>query len=187
IGERRHGGVHAGDAGFVVEVARANEAGIADLDARVEDDKITDLNAERARLVGRGGAGVDAHLVTVLVALELAGVAAVDVDRSLAGDDRAAIGPAIVGVDSDTFTLNGAPGPAAKLGELQAAIRLHLADHRAEGVDVGGQPTRGVVPRTLPCADERALAGACQVKRQLAKGRLTVSDGLFVKAGRAGD
>src|SRR5690606_9638858 len=143
IGERLHRGVHTGDTGLVVKMARANEACIADLDARVEDDKITDLNAERARLVGRGGAGVDAHLVTVLVALELAGVAAVDVDRSLAGDDRAAIGPAIVGVDSDTFTLNGAPGPAAKLGELQAAIRLHLADQRAEGVDVGGQPTRG--------------------------------------------
>src|SRR5690606_40198070 len=112
---------------------------------RVEDDKIADLNAERACLVRRGGAGVDAHLVAVLVALELAGVAAVDVDRSLAGDDRATIGPAIMGVDGDAFTLYGAPGPAAKLGELQAAIRLRSEEHTSEL-----QSRENLVCRLLP-------------------------------------
>src|SRR5574340_721386 len=84
-----HGGCKAGDAGFVVQVAGANEP-VGYFDARIEGHEIADLDAKRAGFRLAGGAFVQPDLEGLSVSFHARSFRAVNVAGGCLDEDAAA-------------------------------------------------------------------------------------------------
>ena len=141
------------DRGLVVEIAGVDVAAGLDLELRIEGDPVADVDAGGDQVLRRSGLDVHADL-DVFPAHRLG----VDlVTEGVAGSlQRQAGAPqlAVVGVDRQPPAFSEACRPVADRHDAETAVGLDLADHRAEGVEVGDDRSRGAAFTALDgCAN----------------------------------
>ncbi len=106
---RPYRAVHAGDAGFVIQMTGTDEAVFARFHAGVEGDNIAHANAERGRFFFRIGAGINADFHPLGGVQFLAFFGRGGVGGGVDGQNRAAIFCAVTGKDGDSDAFNRPP------------------------------------------------------------------------------
>ena len=106
------------------------------------------------------------------------------------GQEGAANGAFLTGVDQAIFSLHAAPGEATHAGQFQPAAGFDLSHHPTEGVHMGGQPARGWgIEAILPRQEGQQRSLARPLSANFWEGSqlfLKQRDRLVRKAGRAG-
>jgi hypothetical protein len=110
FGQGQQGGVNGCHARFVVQMAGADETGVAKFHAGIKGNDVADLDAQAMRFFAGRGDGVYADFGVGVVAGGVALFAVWAWMEAVVGRMVPAIGLAAAGEDGDAFAFDGGPG-----------------------------------------------------------------------------